>query len=156
MDPVERIETAVVHLVQNCAHRQLVLGKSWHEPAWQGAAAVAQEQLSKPGKTWHLWGSHAGRQRKKTTKQHKTNPLLTFGETGQEANIYILGAFGWVVFFIEREFFLEAGGCRKNTSCYWNSGELWETGFVYRPTAWVILRGSVNESETDQTVRQPH
>lgn len=59
---------------------------------------------------------------------------LTFGEIGQKTNIYILGAFGWVVFFVKGEFFLEAEGCRKNTNCYWNKAELWETGFVYRLT----------------------
>lgn len=85
--------------------------------------------FQKPGRVLGgtLWGPAASRQKFK-------KPLLTFGETGQETNIYILGAFGWVVFFVEGEFFLEAEGCKKNTNCYWNRAELWETGFVYGPT----------------------
>lgn len=90
-------------------------------------AAVAQQWLSKTlGKLTLCWAICKQADIKKNKKQPK-KPLLTFGKTGQETNIYILGAFGWVVFFVEGEFFLEAEGCRKNTNCYWNRAELWET-----------------------------
>lgn len=99
-------------------------------------AGVAQQWLSKTLGWLTLWKPFASRQKE------KEKPLLTFGKICQETNIYVLGAFGWVVFFVEGEFFLEAKGTRQNTNCYWNSAELWETGLFI--VQWTGLIKSIS------------
>lgn len=118
-------------------------------PPGKKAAVSQQQQLfKKPWECWHCEGDILPGE-----IRQKAKLLLTFREIGQEINIYILGAFGWIVFFVEGEFFLEAEGCRKTKECQLLLKQGWAVG------NWICLWAESvsickNQSQFDPKVIQ--
>lgn len=136
MDPVEDTVLLIVRaaLLEKLVFRQIL--------TWIHLAKSCLPLHNSDWESWHcevLFFCTQGRRGRKKKKK----PLLTFGEIGQETNIYVFGAFGRVVFFLRGEFLLEAEGCRKNTNVLLN--QAWAVG------KWICLQTGRDECESDQT-----
>lgn len=83
--------------------------------------------------------------------RNKNKSVLTSWEIGQEANIYILGTFCRVLFFIKGEFFLKAEGWRNRKNTDLLLKQHWAVGKVqalFKDRQWEQLWGAQHTNLT--------